>query len=92
MTNEKVARIRALNDRLRRTGVGGMIMQTSGVHDLGEDTVRSIAQAVMKFDDFTANNDRIGEGLVKSHPNLGILGPAFQRIADHGLSHSRDKA
>ena len=57
MTNEKVARIRALNDRLRRTGVGGMIMQTSGVHDLGEDVVTHVAQAVMKFDDFTANND-----------------------------------
>lgn len=57
MTNEKVARIRALNDRLRRTGVGGMIMQTSGVHDLGEDVVKNVVQAVMKFDDFTANND-----------------------------------
>lgn len=57
MTNEKVARIRALNDRLRCTGVGGMIMQTSGVHDLGEDLVTRVAQAVIKFDDFTANND-----------------------------------
>jgi len=57
MTNEKVARIRALNDRLRRTGVGGMIMQTSGIHDLGEEIVKAIAQAVMEFDDFSANND-----------------------------------
>jgi len=57
MTKEKVARIRALNDRLRRTGVGGMIMHTSGVHDLGEDVVRRIVHAVMTFDDFSANND-----------------------------------
>ena len=57
MKNEKVARIRALNDQLRRAGVGGIIMQTSGVHDLGEEVVRRIAQAVMKFDDFTASND-----------------------------------
>ena len=57
MTNEKAARIRTLNDRLRRTGTGGMIMHTAGVHDLGEEAVRAIAQAVMAFDDFSANND-----------------------------------
>lgn len=57
MTNEKVVRIRALNDRFRRTGFGGMIMHTSGIHDLGEEVVRSVAKAVIAFDDFSANND-----------------------------------
>lgn len=54
---EKTARIRALNDRLRRHGIGGRVMITRGIQALGPDGMRDVLTAVARFDDFTEEND-----------------------------------
>jgi hypothetical protein len=54
---DKTARIRELNDRLRRTGTGGRVMITRGVQALGPDGVRRVLTAVARFDAFTEDND-----------------------------------
>jgi hypothetical protein len=57
----RTLRIRALNDRLRREALGGMIMVTPGVFALGDETIRAILMAVRDFDDFKPDNDPYGE-------------------------------
>ena len=53
----KSARIRELNDQLRRQAIGGRIVITRGVEALGADGVRQVLSAVARFDDFTEDND-----------------------------------
>ena len=55
------ARIRALNDRLRRFGRGGRVMMTSGIEALGPGGVARVMAAVAAFDAFTGDNDPWGE-------------------------------
>ena len=50
------ARIRALNDRLRRFGRGGRVMMTSGIEALGAAGIARIMAAVAAFDAFTGDN------------------------------------
>lgn len=57
----KRERIRALNDRLRRTHTGGMVVLTTGIRALGEAAVRELLEAVAQFDSFGAENDPWGE-------------------------------
>lgn len=57
MSETRTARIRALNDRLRQTGQGGMIVCTSGIQALGEAMVREVIASVQCFDEFSQNND-----------------------------------
>jgi Protein of unknown function (DUF3768) len=57
-----VSRIRALNDDLRHSLAGGMLMMTAGVIALGRAKQRSILDAVAAFDGFDADNDPYGEG------------------------------
>ena len=57
----KTARIRELNDRLRRTGIGGRIVITSAIQALGEHGIKAVLLAVARFDDFTDDNDPWGE-------------------------------
>src|SRR5918998_973147 len=54
---EKTARIRELNDRLRRHGVGGRVMITPGIQALGRDGIREVLIAVARVDDFNEDND-----------------------------------
>jgi hypothetical protein len=54
-------RIRALNDKLRRTGHGGMLVVTAGVAALSKHRVRDVVAAVAGFDAFTPYNDPHGE-------------------------------
>ena len=61
MNKEKRARIRALNDCLRQTCAGGMIVHTSGIAALGKDLIREVARGVIEFDAFTPDNDPHGE-------------------------------
>jgi Protein of unknown function (DUF3768) len=60
-SDQKSARIRALNDALRRFGRGGRVMMTSGIEALGAAGVARIMAAVAAFDAFTGDNDPWGE-------------------------------
>ena len=58
---EKAARIRQLNDELRTTGKGGLVMMTQGVQQLGVMHQAEIMQAIRNFDAFNEDNDPYGE-------------------------------
>ncbi len=88
-----VSRIRALNDDLRRSLAGGVLMMTAGVIALGRTKQRAILDAVAAFDGFDADNDPYGEG------DFGALEVEGERILfkidyfDRGLTgHSPDPA
>ncbi len=55
------ARVRALNDILRRTLCGGTLMLTPGIVALGRERQATILAAVAAFDSFDADNDPYGE-------------------------------
>jgi Protein of unknown function (DUF3768) len=59
--SESTARIRALNDALRRFGRGGRVMMTSGIEALGTAGIARIMAAVAAFDAFTDDNDPYAE-------------------------------
>ena len=54
---DKTAKIRQLNDALRRTGTGGRIVITRGIRALPPEKVRKILFAVKPYDAFTEDND-----------------------------------
>jgi Protein of unknown function (DUF3768) len=56
-SDQKSARIRALNDALRRFGRGGRVMMTSGIEAMGAVRVARIMAAVAAFYAFTGDND-----------------------------------
>ncbi|WP_425416962.1 DUF3768 domain-containing protein [Oricola indica] len=59
---DRATRIRMLNDRFRRSGVGnGRVMITAGVVGEGNDFVTLARKSVAEFDDFSADNDPHGE-------------------------------
>jgi hypothetical protein len=53
----EVQRIRALNDELRTTLVGGLAVITPGVAALGQEAVERIVRTIAIFDDFCHAND-----------------------------------
>jgi hypothetical protein len=53
----KTARIRALNDSLRRCGRGGRMMITAGLEARGSEQIARVLAAVAAFDNFTDDND-----------------------------------
>ena len=57
MSEDRTARIRAFNDVLRSTFVGGRVLTTSGVSALGSETVAAILDRVRGFADFADDND-----------------------------------
>ena len=61
MNDDQRARVRALNDRLRRQHRGGQILLTCGVLDLGRLGILAVIEAMSQFDAFTPENDRYGE-------------------------------
>jgi len=54
-------RIRELNDRLRTTGRGGIVMVTNGIAALDPAAVIGIFDTVRSFTGFDDANDRYGE-------------------------------
>jgi hypothetical protein len=58
---ERQTKIRALNDRLRQTGRGGVTQITASLAVLDPDRVFKILRAVAAFDAFSPANDPWGE-------------------------------
>ncbi|GJD50517.1 hypothetical protein OPKNFCMD_3260 [Methylobacterium crusticola] len=56
-----VGRTRALNDILRRSLSGGVLMLTAGIIALGRERQQAILDAIAAYDDFTPDNDPRGE-------------------------------
>ncbi len=54
-------RIRALNDELRTTGIGGETLVTKNLWALGADFVAKVCAAVCAFDAWSEDNDPWGE-------------------------------
>jgi hypothetical protein len=54
-------RVRALNDALRMTGLGGQVMITRGVEALGPAAQASAIAAMRSFTAFNEDNDPHGE-------------------------------
>lgn len=59
--NASTARIRALNDLLRTTGIGGRVVLTSGVLALAPSDLRALVASVRSFDSFSPENDPYDE-------------------------------
>ena len=59
--SERMTTIRALNDQLRRFGIGGTIVVTSGIQALGRDRIAELMVAIAQFDAFSSANDPYGE-------------------------------
>lgn len=58
---QRLARIRDLNDELRKIGIGGRMVLTAGIAALSEKAIGSILLAVANFDAFDQDNDPHGE-------------------------------
>src|SRR4051794_14377244 len=56
-----VSRIRDLNDQLRRSLTGGVLVMTKGIIALGAQRQLTILSAIASFDDFSPENDPYGE-------------------------------
>ena len=61
MDQDKVERIRKLNDMLRRQHIGGRVLITSGVQGLDQDRIEQLLQEVTRYDRFSSYNDPWGE-------------------------------
>ena len=59
--NDTVKKIRDLNDAFRKTGIGGRIMLTIGIRELGEHAINEIIRKIRNFDNFNKNNNPHGE-------------------------------
>ena len=55
--DSKTARIRALNDELRRNFAEGFAVMTPGIAALGAEAVARIVKTIAVFDDFCHAND-----------------------------------
>jgi Protein of unknown function (DUF3768) len=87
------SRIRDLNDQLRRSLTGGVLMMTRGIIALGAKRQMAILSAIASFDDFSLEDDPYGEH------DFGALTVEGTRIffkidyLDRGLTdHSPDPA
>ena len=58
---DRTGRIRALNDQLRASGIGGRLVFTRGIAALPEPDIAAVLLAVQTFTDFTPDNDPYGE-------------------------------
>src|SRR4051812_13978894 len=88
-----ITTVRQLNDELRRSLNGGMLVLTAGVIGLGQAHQLKILEAISQFDRFDAANDPYGEH------DFGALEVEGERVLfkidyyDRSLSgHSPDPA
>ena len=58
MTDEaKRTLIRKLNDQFRQTGLGGHMLITRGIQDMGDDFIFKVVDVMRAFDEFSNDND-----------------------------------
>lgn len=60
-TDEKTLRIRMLNDALRTTLLGGKLLMTAGVGELGPLHLEALLRRLRSFDRFEEGDDPYGE-------------------------------
>jgi hypothetical protein len=58
---ERISRIRQLNDALRKGRGEGQMLVTPGITGLDKSALADVVQLVQAFDDFSTNNDPYGE-------------------------------
>jgi len=58
---ERQVKIARLNDQLRRTYIGGKVVQTCGIARLTPETQLAVHRAIQEFDDFSDDNDPYSE-------------------------------
>ena len=61
VASDRVRSIRALNDVLRATMLGGMVVTTSSIAEMLADKRTRLIREVQAFDDFSEDNDPHGE-------------------------------
>ena len=54
-------KIAALNDKLRKDGIGGKVFVTRGVKAIGNEFMAMAVEKMRKFNEFTEDNDPYGE-------------------------------
>jgi len=59
--DNRVMRIRSLNDAFRRTFIGGRVLTTRGVLQLDQASYVTLLNRVHSYEDFDAGNDPYGE-------------------------------
>ena len=59
--DEKTLKIQVLNDRFRRTFIGGQVFMTSGVSSLPQSELITLMNLVRTFNEFNGDNDPYGE-------------------------------
>ena len=91
--DSKTARIRALNDELRKNFASGVAVMTPGVAALGAEAVARIVKTIAVFDDFCHANDPHEEHDFGSFEADGHMIYFKIDYFDHDLSmHSPDPA
>jgi hypothetical protein len=65
-TLQKTARIRELNDDLRKHLIGGAAVMTAGIAALGSEVVERLVKTIAVFDDFSHKNDPYEEHVTRS--------------------------
>ena len=58
---QRTRKIQELNDRLRKTGVGGKVVLTRTVARLDAEDIKELLRLAREFDDFNRSNDPWGE-------------------------------
>src|ERR1700686_1423033 len=85
--DSKTARIRALNDELRKNFAGGAAVMTPGIAALGAEAVARIVRTIGVFDDFCHANDPHQEH------DFGAFDADGHKVFDESLTyHSPDPA
>ena len=102
--HDRAARIRALNDRLRTTGRGGIVLMTESVAALGLPRVNAIFAAIARFNAFARERPlwrarlrrprprrpepHLEDRVLRPEPDLSLARPGLP--APDGAGHDRD--
>lgn len=70
-TTNHTQKIRELNDALRKTFIGGKLVLTRRVVELGAEVIHALTESLQRYDDFTADNDPYGEHDFGTMTNMG---------------------